>query len=103
MSLTAAAGSLKAVVFPTVGSGQQVSLVLNQVGGAIAYTLAAAAHPAETDTFTFSTVYPNPLAGAGATLTVPPGTYLARLKVDAADSPLTVDSSGTFNGPTVTV
>ena len=102
-SLTAAAGSVKAVVFPTVGSGQQVSLVLNQIGGSVAYTLAAPAHPADTDTFIFSTVYPNPLAGAGATLTVPPGTYLARIKVDAADSPLTVDSSGTFNGPTVTV
>lgn len=102
-SLTAAAGSLKAVVFPTVGSGQQVSLVLNQVGGTIAYTLAAAAHPAETDTFAFSMVYPNPQGGPGATLTVPPGTYLARVKVDAAESALTVDSSGTFNGPTVTV
>jgi hypothetical protein len=103
ISLTPAADSITAKVYPSVGSGQTVALVLNQVGGTAAYSLDAPAHPAETDTFTFSTVYPNPQAGAGATLTVPTGIYLARIKVDAADSLLTVDSSGTFNGPTVSV
>jgi Pvc16 N-terminal domain len=103
VALMPGANSITAKVYPTVGSGQSVSLVLNQVGGTVAYTLDAPPHPAETDTFTFSTVYPNPQAGSGATLTVPAGAYLARIKVDAADSPLTVDSSGTFSGPTVAV
>jgi hypothetical protein len=31
------------------------------------------------------------------------GTYLARLQVDGAGSPLTVDASGQFVGPLVTI
>jgi hypothetical protein len=96
-------GTLQAVVFPTVGPNQQVSLVLNQQGGSLAYTLPADPHPTETDTFSFSTVFPNQTVVPGGTSVVPSGTYLARVQVDSAESPLTVDASGTFNGPTVTI
>jgi hypothetical protein len=32
---------------------------------------------------------------------IPAGTYLARVRVDGAESGLTVDASGTFNGPSI--
>jgi hypothetical protein len=100
LSPTSPPGTLEAVIFPSAGPNQQVSLVLNQQGGSLAYTLPANAHSAETDTFTFSTVFANPLV-AGGTSAVPAGTYLARVQVDSADSQLSVDASGRFNGPTV--
>jgi len=96
-------GTLQAVVFPTVAPNQQVSLVLNQKGGSLAYTLPANPPPAETDTFSFSTVFPNLTAASAGPSSVPSGTYLARVQVDSAESQLTVDASGTFSGPTVTV
>ena len=96
-------GTLRAVIFPSVAPSQQVSLVLNQQGGTLSYTLPADAHPAETDTFTFSTSFKNPLVVPGGVSVVPPGTYLARVRVDSADSRLSVDASGKFNGPLVTV
>ncbi|MGO9935478.1 MAG: DUF4255 domain-containing protein [Steroidobacteraceae bacterium] len=95
--------TLAAVIFPSVAPGQQVALILNQPGGSLAYTLPSDPHTAETDTLTFSTVFQNPLAVPGGTSAVPAGTYLARIQVDTADSQLTVDASGKFNGPTVTV
>jgi len=96
-------GTLQAVVFPTVAPNQQVSLVLNQKGGSLAYTLPADPHPTETDTFSFSTVFPNLTVAPGGPSAVPSGTYLARVQVDSAESQLTVDASGTFSGPTVTI
>lgn len=103
LSPTSPPGTLQAVIFPPAAPTQSVSLVLNQQGGTLAYTLPANTHPAETDTFTFSTVFPDPQAGPGGTSSVPSGTYLARVQVDSADSQLTVDASGKFNGPTVTL
>lgn len=95
-------GSIQAVVFPPVASNQQVSLILNQRSGSLSYTLPSQPHPADTDTFTFSTIFPDPLL-SGGTSTVPSGVYLARIQVDSADSQLTMDASGKFNGPTVTL
>jgi hypothetical protein len=95
VSTTPAAGSIQVKVFPSVGPGQQAALVLNQKGGTLAYTLPANPHPAETDTLTFSTTFPN-----GA---VPAGIYLAQVMVDSAQSRLNVDGSGKFSGPTVTL
>jgi hypothetical protein len=99
---TSPAGTLTAVVSPPVGPLQQVSLILNQLAGSPpanpqAFTLPATPTPqgAETQTFTFSTAF-----GGGS---VPAGTYLARVRVDSAESRLTVDSSGAFNGPLVIV
>jgi hypothetical protein len=88
-------GHLVCTVWPPVGPKQQVSLVLNQPSGSQAFTLSADPHPTETGTCTFSTVFPNG--------SVPSGTYLARVQVDSAVSRLTVDASGKFNGPTVSV
>jgi hypothetical protein len=34
---------------------------------------------------------------------LPSGTYLARIRVDSAESRLTVDAAGAFNGPLVTI
>jgi Pvc16 N-terminal domain len=93
-------GHLMAIVSPGVGPAQQVSLVLNQLAGLTppgpqAFVLLADPHDAETDTFSFSTVFPNG--------SVPSGSYLARVRVDAAESRLTVNASGTFDGPFVMV
>jgi hypothetical protein len=94
------AGHLRSVVSPAVGPQQQVSLVLNQVAGSLpsgpqAFVLPTDTHDVETDTFTFSTIFPN--------ASVPSGTYLVRIRVDSAESRLTVDASGKFNGPVVTI
>jgi hypothetical protein len=86
---------------PRVGARQRVSLLLNEAGAPAdrpsrAYSFAALAGngvvaPAE-DTGSVSIV----LSGVAA------GSYLARLRVDAGTSPLTVDAGGAFNGPLVT-
>jgi hypothetical protein len=95
-----ALGELTATVWPAVGPQQQVSLVLNQLTGSPAsdpqaFVLPADAHPAETDTFSFSTSFPNG--------TVPAGSYLVRVRVDGAESRLTTDPSGGFDGPLVNI
>jgi hypothetical protein len=100
-------GQFVAVVSPRVGPQQQVSLVLNQLTGSPpsgpqAFLLPADPHNSETDTFSFSTTFPDP-SDPTKTVSVPPGTYLARVRVDTAESRLTVDASGTFNGPQVTI
>jgi hypothetical protein len=100
---TSPPGTLAALIFPPAAPSQRVSLVLNQQGASLSYTLPADPHLVETDTLTFNTVFPNPQAGAGSTVSVPAGTYLARVQVDSADSRLTVDGSGKFSGPTVTL
>jgi hypothetical protein len=91
-------GSLTAVVSPKVGPKQQVFLLLNQIGVAapLAFALPAAPHATETDTFTFD------LTGFQGG-PIPPGEYLARVRVDEAESALNVDPSGGFSGPTVTI
>ena len=86
---------------PRLGSRQRVTLLLNESGAPAdrpprAYSFAAPAGngavvPAE-DSGSVNIA----VAGVAA------GTYLARLRVDAGTSPLTVDAAGTFNGPLVT-
>jgi hypothetical protein len=93
-------GSLQAIVSPPVGPSQQVSLALNQFGTSPltvpqAFLLPANPHTVQTDTFTFDTVF--------ATGSVPAGNYLVRIRVDVAESRLTVDASGRFSGPIVTI
>jgi hypothetical protein len=102
-------GPLMAVVSPPVGPQQQVFLVLNQLTGSPpsgpqAFLLPADPHDTETDTFSFNTTFPDPSPSDPTnTVSVPQGTYLARVRVDTAESRLTVDASGTFNGPHVTI
>jgi hypothetical protein len=74
-----------------------------------AFTIAAAARSAVTDTFEFDLSdvpagsVPLDLVG-GEAGSVPPGSYLARLRVDNVESPLIVDpASGAYDGPLVNV
>ncbi len=86
-----------AVVSPPVGPRQRVSLLLNRAAGpAAAFVVPAGPHPAETDTFAFNTAN---LPGGP----VPPGVYLARVRVDEAESRLDADASGKFTNPIVTI
>jgi Pvc16 N-terminal domain len=91
-------GEITVVVSPLVGPQQRVFLLLKQAAGTTprAFVLAADAHAAETSTFTFnlSSVSGGP---------IPTGNYLARVRVDEAESRLTVDASGNITGPIVTL
>jgi hypothetical protein len=91
-------GQLVAAVSPAVGPRQQVALLLNAPGGpAFALPPAPPAPPQQAGP---NTLYFNTTTRGGP---LPPGTYLARLRVDDADSRLDVDASGKFIGPTVTI
>jgi hypothetical protein len=90
---------LIAVVAPLVGPQQQVFLMLNQLGGSAprAFALPSLPHATETGTLIFNTTN-----FQGGPITV--GSYLARIRVDDAESRLEVDgSSGKFIGPIVTI
>jgi hypothetical protein len=89
---------LQVVVSPPVGPRQQVSLLLNRAGGVppLAFTLGATPHPTETDTLSFD--LSNFPGGA-----IPTGRYLARVRVDEAESRLDVDAFGRYVGPLVIV
>lgn len=81
-------------VQPPVGARQRVRLLLNQKNappGSVprAYSFAAPALATEATTIDV------PVAG------VAPGTYLLRLQVDGAESPLSVDGAGRFDLPEV--
>jgi hypothetical protein len=86
-----AAGKVTVTAAPTVGKSQRVTLLLNQIGGPLAYqfdtTLAA-----DSATLVFAT------PGVAA------GSYTVRVQVDGAESPLDLDLSGNYTGtPKVTV
>jgi hypothetical protein len=91
-------GEITIVVSPLVGPQQQVFLLLKQASGTAprAFVLSADAHAAETLTFTFNlaTVSGGP---------IPTGNFLARVRVDEAESRLTVDATGNITGPIVTL
>jgi hypothetical protein len=91
-------GAVTAVLAPGVGPRQQVDLLLNNLAGSppLAYSVPAEPHPTETDTITFDVAA---VLGAAS----PPVTYLARVRVDGAESPLQVNASNQFSGPTVTL
>jgi hypothetical protein len=100
-------GAITALVSPPVGPQQQVVLVLNQLSAPAsssvppgpsppAFTLPAAARTAETGTFVFDyTHFPGGV--------VPAGTYLARVRVDEAESKIQTNATGRFSGPLVTI
>jgi Pvc16 N-terminal domain len=91
-------GEFAAVLSPSVGPGQQVFLLLNNLAGAppLAYSVPADDHPTETSTVTFNV---SGVLGVSS----PPVTYLARVRVDNAESALTVNASNQFSGPTLTI
>jgi hypothetical protein len=105
-----ASGWLTVVVAPAVGPRQQVSLLLNQVGVAApqAFDVSAAPRAAPTDTLAFDvsgvatgSIPPELVGGQGGSIL--PGSYLARVRVNGAESALTVDPSGKYSGPIVTL
>ena len=104
-------GEVTVVVAPSVGPTQQVSLLLNQLAGAtpsLAFALAALPRTTETETLFFdvSSIPPGsipPEFAGGQGGSIPAGVYLARVRVDGAESRLEVDSTGKFSGPIVTI
>ena len=86
-SLTTTPAPVTMNVDPQVKKGQRLVLALN---GAKAYSFTATA-AADATAITI------PIANVDA------GTYLVRLQVDGAESPLQVDSAGHYNGPQVAI
>jgi hypothetical protein len=83
-------------VRPAVDPAQDVSLVLNEFGLPAparpqSFVLPADPHAIETDTFSFQ---------VGS---IPRGDYLARIRVDAAESRLNVGPNGGFDQPRITI
>lgn len=78
---------------PPAGALQRVALLLNAVsaGREVAYRFAGAPRTADGDLLTIPVT------------DVLPGDYLLRVQVDGAESPLTVDDSGAYAGPRVTI
>jgi Pvc16 N-terminal domain len=110
LALGPPSGQLTVGVQPAVGPQQQVLLLLNQMGSAApqAFVVPAADRTAPTETLAFDvsgiptgSIPPELFGGQGGS--IPPGAYLARVRVDGAESLLTVDSSGRYNGPIVTL
>jgi Pvc16 N-terminal domain len=105
-AIQAAGSQITAAVSPAVGSGQQVSLLLNQInpsppGTSAAFELPGVADANQPGIFDFATVF-TPV-GSPQTISVPAGEYLARVRVDAAESSLEIGLSGGFSGPVVTI
>lgn len=97
-----ASGSVVASLEPPVGAEQQVSLVLSEVGappGRAPRAAALAAPPTNgvvppaTDTATVTFSY----------VDVPRGSYVARLRVDGVESPVTAGGDGRYAEPAVTL
>lgn len=81
-------------VVPNIGPGQRAILLLSSqpADPPAAYTSLATVQAASSGQVTLQ--FEN----------VPSGTYLARLQIDGAESPLTVDpATGQYNGPTVSM
>ena len=88
---------------PRVGRRQRVTLLLNErsappAGAARAYSFAA---PAENGIV--SPNDPDTVTVVFGVSFVAPGTYLVRVQVDGAESPLTADATGQFVSPAITI
>lgn len=90
-AVTLKPAAIEVTVAPPVRKDQQMSVLLHRIapGLPLSYRFSAAA------------------AADGAVQSIPidpleNGTYLVRLQVDGAESPLEVDGSGHYNGPKVT-
>ncbi len=95
-SLSSPSGGAASVTFtvsPLARKGQRLTLLLSRVPGS-----APESHTFELPPLVADTATPVfPIKG------VKSGTYLVRVQVDGAESPLSTDSTGLYNGPTVTI
>ena len=84
---------IRVQVRPTVGRGQAAALVLNSISdpGHTAFRYTLARRTSDSTTLTF------PVPGIAA------GTYLVRVQVDGAESPLETDAAGLYTAPRVVV
>ncbi len=93
-AVTATASAVNFTVSPQVRAGQRVALLLNEfsVAAPAAYTFVPAPPVADTGSLSVG------ISG------VKPSTYLVRLQVDGAESPLDFDEiANQYTGPTVTI
>lgn len=95
-------GKLKVVLDPPVGRQQRVMVILNEVSPpatrpARGYSFVAPAGNGVPEDQSENAEVVIDYAGVGA------GSYLVRVQVDGAESPLTRGSNGNFSGPEVTI
>lgn len=83
-------GTVRVRLAHEAGADQRAELVLNELGGAATYGFAADRLPAAAPELTF------PIRG------VAQGTYIARVRIDGAESPLTT-TDGSWSGPVLEV
>jgi len=88
----AAGATLILSVTPEVGFAQEVDVLLDDTSLPVAPRPAPPNGPATTSTVRVE-----------IPTDFPPGTKLVRIRVDGAESALTTDAQGRFNGPTVTI
>ena len=97
---------INVLISPPVGPDQKVSLLLNQMtasppGNPLAFELPGVPDASQPGVFDFSTSH-TPV-GTTASVAVPSGSYLVRVRVDAAESRLETVPGGGFSGPIVNV
>jgi hypothetical protein len=76
---------------PPLARSQRVVLMLNEIGSTLSYVLAVSYPESPSESVTVSV------------LGLKPGNYLARVRVDGAESPLDQDSEGKYVGPMVKI
>ena len=99
IAVNAAATAITVNVTPAIGAKQRVVLLLNEVSNASSTEAAA---------YTFSRPSPPEDADDETEISIPiqnvtSGEYLVRLQVDGAESLLSTDADGLYDGPTVTL
>jgi hypothetical protein len=98
-------------VTPAIGDAQRVVLLLNEINPPVTSPPGPAAIAQSYSFNAPSRIPQSPPAGppgASATITIPisgvkAGTYLVRIQVDGAESPLGSDAAGQYNAPQVTI
>jgi hypothetical protein len=86
---------------PNIGVGQRAILLLNNMPAAPPASFSSLPIVATADAASV-TINIGSITAAGVHAPVPPGTYLVRVQIDGAESPLTL-TGGVFTGPTVAV
>jgi hypothetical protein len=101
--VTLCSATVTAAFDPLVGRAQRVKLLLYEANAPDGRSARAYTFDAPLAAETFSPSQTETATIAFEVERVIPGAYLARVQVDGAESPLTVDASGHFAGPQVTI